>query len=140
MSPVHVAIAILTREDKFLMQLRDDIPGIAYPGYWALFGGHIEPGETPEVAVAREVLEEITYNCREFTFFGLDQDEKTIRHVFHAPLTVELSQLVLHEGWDMQLLTPEDIRAGRCYSAKSGDMRLLAPPPQRILLKFLAQS
>ncbi len=134
-----VAIAILTSEDKFLMQLRDDIPGIAYPGYWALFGGHIESGETPEVAVAREIIEEISYSCSEFTFFGLDQDEKTTRHVFHAPLTVELSQLVLQEGWDMQLLTPADIRAGSCYSAKSGDVRLIAPPPQRILLKFLAQ-
>jgi 8-oxo-dGTP diphosphatase len=136
---VSVAIAILTREDKFLMQLRDDIPGIAYPGCWGLFGGHVEPGETPEIAVAREILEEINYNCSEFTFFGLDQDEKTVRHIFHAPLTVELSQLVLQEGWDMQLLTPEDIRAGSCYSAKSGDVRLFTPPVLRILHKFLEQ-
>lgn len=57
----HVAIAILYRDNKFLMQLRDNIPTIVYPGYWAFFGGHIEPGETPEVAVRREVLEEINY-------------------------------------------------------------------------------
>ena len=57
--PVEVAIAILYQEDKFLMQLRDNIPGIFYPGYWGLFGGHLEPGETPDIAVKREVIEEI---------------------------------------------------------------------------------
>ena len=50
----HVAIAILYRENKFLMQLRDNIPTIPYPGYWAFFGGHIESGETPEVDMRSE--------------------------------------------------------------------------------------
>ena len=60
-APVEVALAILTYEDKFLMQLRDNIPTILYPGVWGLFGGHMEAGETPEIAVEREVLEEIGY-------------------------------------------------------------------------------
>jgi hypothetical protein len=38
----EVAIAIIARKGKFLIQLRDDIPTIVYPGYWALFGGHLE--------------------------------------------------------------------------------------------------
>ena len=59
---VEVAIAILYRDGKFLLQLRDDIPGIAYPGCWALFGGHIEPGEIPEIALKRELQEEIGYD------------------------------------------------------------------------------
>ncbi len=46
-----VAMAILYREGKFLMQLRDDIPGILYPGLWGLFGGHLELDETPEVGL-----------------------------------------------------------------------------------------
>ena len=58
---VSVAIAILHQDNKFLMQLRDDIPTIWYPGYWGFFGGHIELGETPEIAVGREVMEEINY-------------------------------------------------------------------------------
>lgn len=58
---IHVAIAILYQQNKFLLQLRDDIPGIIYPGHWGLFGGHLEPGETPDIAVKRELLEEISY-------------------------------------------------------------------------------
>ncbi|NDJ21856.1 NUDIX domain-containing protein [Nostoc sp. B(2019)] len=135
--PVHVAIAILYQENKFLMQLRDNIPGILYPGYWGLFGGHIEPGETPDVAVKREILEEIGYTLPPFCEFGCYSDEKAVRHVFQAPLLVELNQLVLSEGWDMGLMTPEDIRQGNCYSQNAGEVRPLGRMHQRILLDFI---
>jgi 8-oxo-dGTP pyrophosphatase MutT (NUDIX family) len=120
------------------MQLRDNNPNIVYPGHWAFFGGHIELGETPEIAVQREILEEIGYTLPPtFSKFGCYPDERALRHVFHAPLTVELNQLVLNEGWDMGLLTLQDIRQGSCYSAVSGDVRPLGPVHQRILLDFM---
>ncbi|AFY33092.1 NUDIX hydrolase [Calothrix sp. PCC 7507] len=134
---VHVAIAILYQGDKFLMQLRDNIPTIPYPGSWALFGGHIEPDETPEIAVKREILEEIGYTLPHFSEFGCYPDEKAIRHVFHAPLLVELNQLVLNEGWDMGLLTHEDIRQGHCYSQNADEVRPLGGVHQRIMLDFM---
>ncbi len=134
---VQVAIAILYREDKFLMQLRDNIPTILYPGYWALFGGHIEAGETPEVAVKREVMEEIGYEAPSFTKFGNYKDEKIFRYVFYAPLMVDLHQLELNEGWDMGLLTAADINEGGCYSAKAGEVRPLGPVHQQIMLDFI---
>ncbi|MEL6163230.1 MAG: NUDIX hydrolase [Cyanobacteria bacterium J06628_3] len=137
----HVAIAILYRENKFLMQLRDNIPTIPYPGYWAFFGGHIEPGETPEVAVRREIIEEISYTLPEKIFeFGRYDSETAVRHVFHAPLEVELDKLVLGEGWDMGLVTPEEIRSGKRYSDVAGEERPLGEVHQRILLDFMNRS
>lgn len=137
MTKIHVAIAILYREGKFLCQLRDDIPNIRYPGHWALFGGHLEPGETPELAVLRELKEEISYAPPSVAFFCCDVEKDVIRYVFHAPLSADVKDLVLLEGWDMKLLTPEQILAGKCFSEQSGDVRPFGIAHQRILLNFI---
>jgi 8-oxo-dGTP pyrophosphatase MutT (NUDIX family) len=134
---VHVAVAILYQQNKFLMQLRDNIPNIIAPGCWALFGGHIEPGETPEIAVQREVMEEIGYELTAFSQFGIYSDQKAVRYVFQAPLLVPLDQLVLSEGWDLDLLTAEDIQQGEYFSQKAGEVRPLATLPQKIMLDFI---
>jgi 8-oxo-dGTP diphosphatase len=135
--PIEVAIAILPYEGKFLMQLRDNIPTILYPGLWGLFGGHIEAGETPEIAVEREVLEEIGYQLKDPKKFGCYSDDRVIRHIFYAPLTVGLDKLVLTEGWDFGLITPVQIEAGVAYSAIAGEERPLGTVHQQIMLDFM---
>jgi 8-oxo-dGTP diphosphatase len=136
---IEVAIAILHTADRFLMQLRDNIPGIIYPGCWGFFGGHLDPGESPEAAVKRELLEEIGYTPPVISAFRCYSDSQVIRHVFQAPLTVELEQLVLGEGWDLGLLTQGEIVRGECYSAVAQEVRPLGRPHQQILLDFLKQ-
>lgn len=135
---VRVTVAILYRNNQFLMQLRDNIPGIIYPGHWGFFGGHIEVGEGAEEALNRELLEEIGFVPPVMKEFGLYRDEKVIRHVYQGALTVGLDQLVLGEGWDMGLLTPEEIRRGEGYSEKAGGMQPLGGIHQKILLDFMA--
>lgn len=133
-----VSIAILQQHQQFLMQLRDDIPGILYPGYWAFFGGHLDPGEEPMTAMQRELIEEICYLPTNLTLFrSYTEDPQIIRHVYHAPLTVALDQLQLNEGWDMGLFTIEEIRQGSRYSERAGQVRPLGAPHQQILLDFL---
>jgi 8-oxo-dGTP diphosphatase len=41
-----------------LLQLRDGTAPVS-PNHWGLFGGHIEAGESPDVAVWRELEEEL---------------------------------------------------------------------------------
>ncbi len=135
--PVEVAIAILPHNGKFLMQLRDNIPTILYPGLWGLFGGHIEPGETPEIAVWREVMEEIGYQIIEPQKFGCYSDDRVIRHVFYAPLTVEIDKLVLTEGWDFGLISPAQIEAGFAYSPIAKEERPLGIVHQQIMIDFI---
>ena len=135
----EVAIAILHQNDHFLMQLRDDIPGIAFPGHWGFFGGHLDPGETPAEAVRRELLEEIGYAPPQLDFFCRMEAENSIRHVFYGLLTVAVDELQLNEGWDLGLVTVEDIRQGLCYSAKAQQARPMGAPHQQILLSFLEQ-
>jgi 8-oxo-dGTP diphosphatase len=135
--PIEVAIAILPADGKFLMQLRDNIPTILYPGLWGLFGGHIEVGETPEIAVKREIMEEIGYQITEPQKFGCYSDNRVVRHVFYAPLTVDIGKLVLGEGWDFGLLTPEQIAAGTAYSPIAREERPIGPVHQQIVTDFI---
>ncbi|MBE9168043.1 NUDIX hydrolase [Pleurocapsales cyanobacterium LEGE 06147] len=136
-SPAVVAVAILYQEGNFLMQLRDDFPNIIYPGHWGLFGGHLEPGETPEAALKRELLEEINYAIAAPIKFRSYADSRVIRHVYHAPLKVSLDELVLNEGWDLGLVKLEDIQRGKCYSAKARQEKPLGDIHQHILLEFV---
>ena len=134
---VEVAIAILLQGDQFLLQLRDNIPTILYPGYWAFFGGHIEPGETAEQGVWRELEEEIGYTPPWLNLFERCEDDLVVRNVFYGPLTVPVEQLELNEGWDLGLWTVEDIYKGERYSAKANQVRPLGSPHKAILLSFL---
>jgi 8-oxo-dGTP diphosphatase len=133
----EVAIAILHQNDQFLLQLRDDIPGIAYPGHWGFFGGHLDPGETPAEAVRRELLEEISYAPPQLEFFLCMETEQSIRHVFYGPLLVPVTDLELHEGWDLGLCTVADIQRGQRFSAKANQERPIGTPHQQILLSFV---
>ncbi|WP_306368061.1 NUDIX domain-containing protein [Nocardiopsis sp. CC223A] len=54
------AVAVITNgRGEYLMHLRDDIPGIFWPGHWSLLGGGCEPGEAPAEAIVRELMEEV---------------------------------------------------------------------------------
>lgn len=134
---IEIEIAILPFEGKFLMQLRDNIPTILSPGLWGLFGGHIEAGETPEIAVEREILEEIGDRMQDPKKFGCYNDDRAIGHIFYAPLTVDLDKLVLGEGWDFGLISPVQIEAGFADSAIAGEQRPLVALHQRIMLDFI---
>ena len=55
---VQVAVGVLVRADGcFLLTSRP--AGKVYEGYWEFPGGKLEPGETVEQALRRELLEEI---------------------------------------------------------------------------------
>lgn len=133
----EVAIAILHQNHQFLLQLRDNIPNIAYPGQWGLFGGHLEPGETPEIAVVRELEEEICHTIEQPVKFGVYEDDRAIRHVFAAALTVDISELKLMEGWDLGLFTRLQIQQGERFSDRANQIQPLGAIHQRILLDFI---
>ena len=122
------------------MQLRDDIPTIIYPGHWAFFGGHHDPGETPASGLMRELAEEISYQPDAVTPFSRYTSNNICRYVFSAPLTVGVDELILGEGADLQLLTVAEIQQGEAYSTKLNQVRPLGEPHQKILLDFIAHS
>ncbi len=69
-----VAVALLWRADRFLVAKRR--PEGLLGGLWELPGGKVEPGESPEEAVVREVREELGADCRVHT------DLPVVRHAY----------------------------------------------------------
>ncbi|MCP9917771.1 NUDIX hydrolase [Cyanobium sp. ATX 6F1] len=124
---VEVAIAMLERQGRWLLQLRDDLPGIVAPGHWGLFGGHLDPGETPEQALRRELLEEINWQAGELPFWFRHSNPARVAHFFRADLTVPLESLQLLEGQDLVLASTRELNSGRVWSPKLRQHRPLAP-------------
>jgi 8-oxo-dGTP pyrophosphatase MutT (NUDIX family) len=135
--PHVVAVALLYQNDRYLMQLRDNIPTIIYPDHWAFFGGHIEPGETPKIGVLRELTEEIGYEPPQLDFFRTYTTDQAVRHVFYGALTVELDRLVLGEGADLKLVSPAEIEAGEAFSTALQQVKPLGAPHRQVLLEFM---
>ena len=134
---VSVVMAIIYRDGKYLMQLRDDIPNIVYPGVWGFFGGHMEAGESPEASLKRELVEEINYLPPTITKFRTSRAVNYMRHMFSCPLTVPVSELELNEGWDLKLLTPKEILQGYAYSERAIANKPLGDIHQQIMLDFM---
>src|SRR5215468_6548023 len=64
MIPQHREVAaalLIDTRGRFLLQQRDNVPGILFPGKIGLFGGHREGDETFLECAVREVHEEISY-------------------------------------------------------------------------------
>lgn len=105
-----VAAIIVVDDGRYLMQLRDDKPGIFYPGHWGLFGGAVEPGEDPIGALRRELIEEIDLspkNIQYFTRMDFDFDRFGVGHCYRMFFEVQigirdLKTLKLGEGRRME--------------------------------------
>ena len=136
-TPVEVALAMLERDGLWLLQLRDDIAGIVAPGCWGLFGGHLDPGETPEQALRRELREEISYEAGPLSPWYSSATDGRVRHVFRGPLTVPLERLQLLEGQDLALVSTEELASGQVLSPRSGERRPLAPSLQEAVERLI---
>jgi 8-oxo-dGTP pyrophosphatase MutT (NUDIX family) len=112
-----VAAIIAVEDGRYLMQLRDDIPRIFYPGHWGCFGGAVGPGENRLDALKRELEEELemqTLVAGEFVNLDFDLthlgQKRCYRTYYEITVTEDdISHLVLHEGAEMRLFAPTDL-------------------------------
>ena len=96
----QVSKAIITQHNEYLLQLRDDHPGIFYANQWSFFGGGLEIGETPWQTLQRELFEELEW-CPEdgrFLYQWSNPDHPSCIHFFVVPFEGDRNQLVLHQS------------------------------------------
>ena len=108
--------AIILENDKgeFLLYLRDNKPGIPFPDHWDLIGGHVENGETPEVALVREFKEELDLDLKEYTFYKkyecLTGDAyENIKYIYSGKINLPIEKVTLLEGVRPQFFTRAEI-------------------------------
>ncbi len=118
MIPDNAVAALLVMKDgRYVMQLRDSIPDIFFPGHWGCFGGAVAPGESPVEALKRELSEEIEFvpdEMTEFTRFDFDFSKlghSTVYRIYFLISVTEkmLKKFVLHEGVRFEAITGEDL-------------------------------
>jgi mutator protein MutT len=94
---VRVAAAIIRREDRFLITRRPD--HVHLPGLWEFPGGKIEPNESSESALVRELKEEIDVDVAvgsEYFSIQHDYPERSVQLSFFNCRIVSGEPKALH--------------------------------------------
>jgi 8-oxo-dGTP pyrophosphatase MutT (NUDIX family) len=117
------ASVILYTGNKVLLYKRDSRPRL-FPNRWAIFGGGIEPGETPEETACRELKDELGYQLSPQDLEPLGRFSvnallhRYIVHYFRAELTQDFWDILLNlkaidhperEGDGMALFSHDEI-------------------------------
>ena len=120
---VNVVAAIIRKDGHILITRRLHDAHLA--GLWEFPGGKVEPGESLEVAMQREILEELGIKIRVYDeFFRIDHDysDTSVRlHFFDCTILEGEAQCL--EVADLRWVNPEDLMN---YDFPPADAELLA--------------
>ena len=108
---IAAGIILINKQNKTLLLLRDDRIEIPYANMWDIPGGKVEIGETPELAIRREMNEELGIkDLGEINLFKIISSEKITDYIFWKRLNINTNELVLNEGQKIEYFDLDTIK------------------------------
>lgn len=109
MTTIRVTAAILQRGAAVLIAQRPDDDPMA--GKWEFPGGKIEPGETPQACLQRELREELGIVVEVHDLFAVNRHDYGDRCIELAAYTATIrsGELTLHEHRDARWIAIEQL-------------------------------
>ncbi len=120
-------IVLIERGDRMLLARSPQFP----PGMYSAIAGFVEPGESLEETVAREVREEVGVEVADLRYFGSQQ--------WPFPSSLMLGFTAHYAGGELRL-TDREVTDARWFGA--GDLPVLPPPisiARELIDAFLAR-
>jgi 8-oxo-dGTP diphosphatase len=110
-----VSALITNPAGAILLQLRSDNPDLEYANHWTLPGGYLEPGESLEAAIRREMLEEMKLDLP-WEWVGVFHSRRgkggrlrVANHIYRAVYSGPAGALTLTEGQRVEWFSPEAV-------------------------------
>ncbi len=108
---IGAGIILLNRNNEVLLLLRDNKIDIPFPNMWDIPGGKVEEGESPEQALRREMMEEMSINnLGEIKLFKILTSENITDNIFWKRLDLNPGEIDLKEGQIIEYFDLERIR------------------------------
>ncbi|MFA5870404.1 MAG: NUDIX domain-containing protein [Candidatus Paceibacterota bacterium] len=128
-----VSSILISTDNEFILQQRDDKSDIARPGMITNFGGSVEKGEKPINAIIREIQEELSIKLSRQDFQSLGSsirkssldNKEHLTHLFVAR-NIKKQELILQEGREIVYVGLN----------KSLDSLNLSPGVKEVLMMF----
>jgi len=135
-TPKHIAVvcALIIEKGKLLSVQHGQ--GSKHPGKWEFPGGKVHPGESPKVAIVREIMEELGIRVEILTLLEpveYEYPDKTVRLIPYV-CRPGVGAIVLHEHQAFSWVDPEAIGQ---YDLLPADTELLKTGGNfRVLMKM----
>ena len=105
------SIIFVNEQRQVLLFLRDDFPHIPYPNTWDVPGGHVEPGETPDECIVREMKEEMGLDLKGFVLFCVKEFSDRVEYTFWKTADLNIADISLQEGQRLRWFSEEEAKA-----------------------------
>ncbi len=108
MKKLGTSIIFVNDKEEILLFLRDDKPALPYRNMWDVPGGHVEPGETPQECIVREMKEEMDLDLKDFQLFCKKEFDDRIEYTFWKKQNLDLEKINLLEGQCLKWFTQQE--------------------------------